>query len=366
MALARGGVKRAKPVPASGPGFAETFATLPVAVLVLDPDGRVAHANAACELLLNHSETSMIGQPYDAVLLPPDDYAERRDGHGFAAFDTEIEAVRGQRIRVDFLETQVPDHPGWRIVTLHHAPHAKRMNQGERSAGARAAVGAAAMLAHEIKNPLSGIRGAAQLLGTGETVDPALTTLITTEVDRIAALIDRMQDFTDTRPLKLEPTNVYPLLDHARRVALAGFARGMVIEERFDPSLPPVLVDPDAFQQVLMNLIKNAAEALGGLAQPRIVLTTAYKHGMSMSTGAGRPRRPLPIEICVIDNGPGAPEDIAEHLFEPFVSGKPEGKGLGLPLVEKLVRDMGGIVQYARERHPDVTVFRLLLPRAAA
>ncbi len=138
----------------------------------------------------------------------------------------------------------------------------------------------------------------------------------------------------------------------------------MVIEERFDPSLPPVMVDPDAFQQVMLNLLKNAAEALHGLAQARIILSTAYRHGMSVSTGAGRPRQPLPIEICVMDNGPGAPTDIAEHLFEPFVSGKPEGKGLGLPLVEKLVRDMGGIVQYARERAPEVTVFRILLPRA--
>ena len=365
MAFPRGGLRR-KPAPIAGPGFAELFAALPVAVLAIDPDGRIAHANAACELLLNHSERSMVGQPYDAVLLPPQDYADRRSGHGFAAFDTEIESVRGHRIRVDFLETQVPDQPGWRIVTLHHAPQARKLSQGERSAGARAAVGAAAMLAHEIKNPLSGIRGAAQLLGSGGDPDGELTGLITAEVDRIAALIDRMQDFTDTRPLKLVPTNVYPLLDHARKIALAGFARGMVIEERFDPSLPQVLVDPDAFQQVMLNLLKNAAEALIGLAQPRITLATAYRHGMSVSTGAGRPRQPLPIEILVVDNGPGAPADIAEHLFEPFVSGKPEGKGLGLPLVEKLVRDMGGIVQYAREREPEVTVFRILLPRATA
>ncbi|HVJ04003.1 MAG TPA: ATP-binding protein [Sphingomonas sp.] len=364
MAFARSGLKRLKPEPV-GPGFAELFAALPVAVLVIDPDGRIAHANAACELLLNHSEKAMVGQPYDAVLVPPEDYVDRRDGHGFAAFDIEIAAVRGPRIRVDFVESQIPDRPGWRVVTLHHAPQARRMTQGaERTAGARAAIGAAAMLAHEIKNPLSGIRGAAQLLRSGGE-DEELTSLITTEVDRIASLIDRMQDFTDTRPLNLTPTNVYPLLDHARRVALAGFARGMVVEERFDPSLPPVLIDPDAFLQVMLNLLKNAAEALGGLAQPRITLATAYRHGMSVSAGQGRPRRPLPIEILVMDDGPGAPADIAEHLFEPFVSGKPEGKGLGLPLVEKLVRDMGGIVQYAREREPEVTVFRILLPRAA-
>jgi two-component system nitrogen regulation sensor histidine kinase GlnL len=367
VALARSGL-RAGPQPHAGPGFAELFGALPVAVLLIGPDGRIAQANPACELMLNHSESAMVGQPCDAVLLPPEGYAERRDGHGFSAFDIEIEAVRGPRLRVDFVESPIADRPGWRIVTLHHAPHARRVAQGaDRTAGARAAVGAAAMLAHEIKNPLSGIRGAAQLLASsGE--DRELTGLITTEVDRIVALIDRMEDFTDTRPLKLAPTNVYPLLDHARKVALAGFARGMVIEERFDPSLPPVMIDPDAFQQVMLNLLKNAAEALGGLAQPRITLATAYRHGMSMSTGPGRPRQPLPIEILVIDNGPGAPEDIAEHLFEPFVSGKPEGKGLGLPLVEKLVRDQGGIIQYAREQDRErehVTVFRILLPRAA-
>src|SRR6202008_2039074 len=132
----------------------------------------------------------------------------------------------------------------------------------------------------------------AQLLGMSEG-DKSLTGLITTEVDRIAALIDRMQDFTDTRPLTLAPMNVYPLLDHARRVALAGFARGMVIEERFDPSLPPVMVEPDASQQVMLNLLKNAAEALTGVAQPRITLSTAYRHGMSVSAGPRRPRQPL-------------------------------------------------------------------------
>lgn len=358
---------RGRPAATTRPGFVELFGALPVAVLVIDPDGCIAHANSTCELLLNQSETTMLGQPYDAIFHPPEAYSDRRDGHGFAAFDAEIEAVRGPRIRVDFVETYVADHPGWRIVTLHHAPHARRVGQGaDRTAGARAAVGAAAMLAHEIKNPLSGIRGAAQLLGdqAGNEGQGELTRLITDEVDRIAALIDRMQDFTDTRPLALVPMNVYPLLDHARRVSLAGFARDIAIEERFDPSLPPVMIDRDAFLQVLLNLLKNASEALVNTEEPKIILSTAYRHGMSVSTGAGRPRVPLPIEILVIDNGPGAPEDISEHLFEPFVSGKPEGKGLGLPLVEKLVRDMGGIIQYVRER--EETMFRILLPRAAA
>ena len=346
------------------PDAEELLGALPVAVLLVDPAGRVQQANGAAELLLNQSERSMRGTPLDYVVRVPG-VAARREEQGFAAFDALVETARGGRRRVDYIEAAVADRPGWRAVTLHHAATVRRMGHpAERGAGARAAVGAAAMLAHEIKNPLSGIRGAAQLLQADGTSDGELTRLITAEVDRIAALIDRMQDLTDTRPLRPRAENIYPLLDHSRRVALAGFARGVPIDERFDPSLPPVLVDRDALLQVLLNLLKNAAEAIALVEEPRITLATAYRHGMSVSTRPGRPRQPLPIELSVIDNGPGAPADIADHLFEPFISGKPEGTGLGLSLVDKLVRDMGGIVQYAREGDPEVTVFRVLLPRA--
>ena len=365
MAVTRSGLR---PPPQPGePDLTEIFGGLPCAALVLDPQDRVTRANMACEHLLNHSEKAMLGQRLDRIFALPEGYSSRRDGHGFAAFDVEIEPTRSPRTRVDFIEQPITEHPGWRIVTLHQAPTSRRLSVGaDRSAGARAAVGAAAMLAHEIKNPLSGIRGAAQLLAGDDDAETRaeLTQLITTEVDRIAALIDRMQDFTDTRPPKLAPHNIYPLLDHARRVALAGFARGMVIEERFDPSLPPVMMDKDAFLQVAMNLLKNAAEALRDRPDPRIILSTQYRHGVAMRPGPDQPRRWLPIEFSVTDNGPGAPADIASHLFEPFVSGKPEGQGLGLPLVEKLVRDMGGVVEYARAGDPEMTVFRVNLPRA--
>ncbi|GGA48620.1 PAS domain-containing sensor histidine kinase [Sphingomonas psychrolutea] len=344
------------------PDFGDLFAALPVAVLVIDPDTRIVHANAECEALLNLSERAMLGQPLAAVMRAPEEQ-NPRDNHGLAAFDTEIALRRGAKIRVDYIETLIADHPGWRTITLHHAATSRRMgHSADRAAAARAAIGAAAMLAHEIKNPLSGIRGAAQLLSKGKGAEE-LTTLITTEVDRIAALIDRMQDFTDTRPLKLAPENIYPLLDHARRVALAGFGRHLTIEERFDPSLPPVQLDRDATLQVVLNLLKNASEAVRDQANGRITLATAYRHGMAIAPAPGKPRTPLPIEICVIDNGPGPPADIADHLFDPFISGKPEGQGLGLALVDKLVRDMGGIIQFAREGTPPMTVFRIMLPR---
>lgn len=350
---------------ARAPDHAELLAALPVALLVIDPNGLIAQVNAECERLLNQSERSLTGHAVADILPLPED-EQRRDGHAFAAFDTEIETPRGGRIRVDFSETQLADHPGWRMITLHNAASSRRLGlSADRAAAARSAVGAAAMLAHEIKNPLSSIRGAAQLIADGAGVEE-LTALMIAEVDRIAALIDRMEDFTDTRPVPVEPLNIYPLLAHARDVALTGFARGVTIEKRFDPSLPRALANRDALLQVLVNLLKNAAIALGTRGERRITLATSYRHGMAVAPAPGRPRMPLPIEICVIDSGPGAPDDIAEHLFDPFVSSRPEGKGLGLALVDKLVRDMGGIVQYSREGSPHQTVFRILLPRATS
>ena len=341
----------------------ELIAALPVAVLLLDPYGRIARVNAEGEALLNRSERSLRGQPAQA-LLPLPDVTGWRPGHAYAAFDTEIATERSGRIRVDLVGAEVPDHPGWRTVTLHNAAAPRELGRSaDRAGGGRSVVGAAAMLAHEIKNPLSSIRGAAQLIADGaEAAD--LTHLIVAEVDRIAALIDRMEDFTDA-PRAVEPLNIYPLLAHARDVALAGFARGVTIEERYDPSLPPALGNRDALLQVILNLLKNASSALGRRGERRITLATAYRHGITVARGEGG-RVALPIEIAVIDTGPGAPDEIAEHLFDPFVSSRPEGKGLGLALVDKLIRDMGGIIQYAREGQPNVTVFRLLLPRAPA
>jgi two-component system nitrogen regulation sensor histidine kinase GlnL len=342
-----------------GPTFAELFAGLPTATLVVDPGGLVRHANGECELLLNLSERAMRGLPLTDVLTPPTGAGE---GRAVSAFDVEIGSDRIGRLRVDYYETPIADHDGWRAIALHPASGARKVGQSAERGGARAVVGAAAMLGHEIKNPLSGIRGAAQLLAA-EGAGAELTTLITTEVDRIAALIDKMQDFTG-RQVNAQPTNIYPLLDHARRVAQTGFARDITIEESFDPSLPPVLADNDALLQIVINLLKNAAEALGDVKKPRVLISTAYRQGLAVDAGPGQPRRGLPIELCVIDNGPGAPADIADHLFSPFVSSKPEGQGLGLALVDKLVRDMGGVVQYSREGAPEMTVFRILLARA--
>lgn len=363
MADARGGVARlrqgagADPAPAAG----EVIAVSPTAMLVVDPHGVIDHANAAAEILLNISAHHLAGRPLDDVLALPHSYDPAHEG-AFAAYDIVMQTRRGLRFRADFLVTPFPERAGWRLVSLQAGASSHRMgHRFERSSGPRAAVKAAAMLAHEIKNPLAGIRGAAQLL-SGK--DDRMTTLIRDEVDRIAALIDRMEGFTDTRLLDRSPENIHAIADHARAVALSGFGDAIEISDSYDPSLPEVLVHRDSMVQIILNLLKNSAETAEPGSKRHVTITTAFRHGVSLTGDDGQRKMSLPIELCVIDDGPGAPADIADQLFDPFVSTKAKGQGLGLALVDKLMRDMGGIVQYSREGVPERTVFRLLLPRA--
>lgn len=355
MALAGSGLTRPEVVPA-----AELMAALPTALLLLDPEGKVRDANAAAEDLLNLSQLTMRGKPLGDLLVLPLDYVSRPGtDSALALYDLPLMTTRGLRFRADFIVTPMVDRPGWRLLLLQQGANA--LGLGLRAdKGSRAAIGAAAMLAHEIKNPLSGIRGAAQLIASevdGEARE--LMNLIRREVDRIAALIDGMQRFTDERPVETAPENIYPILDDVRRIAASGFARHLEIVESYDPSLPPVVAHRDSLTQVLLNLLKNAAEAVGEVG--RIEIITAYRIGVSMARDSGG-RVSLPIEIAIVDNGPGVPDDLADHLFDPFVTTKRTGQGLGLALADKLMRDMGGMIQHARE--DDRTVFRLLLPRA--
>lgn len=344
-------------------------AALPTALLVLDGEGCIASVNAAAEMLLNASAAHLLHKPLGIVLrIPSACHAGLREEAVFAAYDCELETARGIRLRTDLHATPLPDHAGWRLITLHSATAAQSMGQQfDRRDRSRSAIGAAAMLAHEIKNPLSGIRGAAQLLDSqvGESGEN-LTRLIRDEVDRVTALIDRMEAFTDSRPVERTAQNIYAILEHARAVAAAGFGDRIDIHDAYDPSLPPVFVHRDSLVQVLLNLIKNAAEAVPEGQRGTVTLTTRYRHGVSVASSAasGGERRPLPIEVGIVDDGPGPDAEIVDHLFEPFVSSKSSGRGLGLALVDKLVRDNGGIIQFSRDGTPPRSVFRILLPRA--
>ncbi|BAK66473.1 MULTISPECIES: two-component system sensor histidine kinase NtrB [Sphingobium] len=349
------------------PDAAELIAAHPVATLLIGPDGRIASANARAESLLNMARSALVGSVVGRVLRIADphmDTAIWMTDKPLSAFGIQVHAGRNEALEMDVLIHPLLEDERWRVVALHVHGQSQTLGVRRSSMGVRSATGAAAMLAHEIKNPLSGIRGAAQLLegDAGEATRP-LTKLICDEVDRIAALIDRMQHFTSNQPLACRPENIYPLLDRAVEIATAGFARDCPIVRTYDPSLPFAQVNGDAFVQIMLNLVKNAVEAVEGVEDGRVQVATAYRHGLSVLSGKGT--SPLQIEIQVIDNGPGVPDSIRDVLFNPFISNKRSGQGLGLALVDKLVRDMNGLVQYERDQASGRSIFRVLLPMGA-
>lgn len=350
-----------------GPGLADIFLALPVAALIIAPDNRIVNANVRAESLLNMARSAIVGSDVASTIRIAD-IAGRPDvwntDKPLSAYDIQVHAGRQAAMEVDLMISPIADHDGWRVVAIHPHSLAQKIAHRRATGGTRSAMGAAAILAHEIKNPLSGIRGAAQLLErNADEGTTALTRLICNEVDRVAALIDRMQDFTSEQPLECRPENIYPLLDRAVELAAAGFAKNVKLVRRYDPSLPFAVVNGDALVQIMLNLLKNAAEALETVRKGEVQVMTAYRHGVSVMI-EGKGNATLPIEIQITDNGPGVPDHIREHLFNPFISSKRDGQGLGLALVDKLVRDMNGLVQYSRDEEKQRSIFRILLPMA--
>jgi len=360
-------VRPARPRLSPLPHPTDIWNALPGPILLLSPENRVALANSAAESFLNISQSQLIEKGWEPMFpedspvraLVDEARANRTD---IAAYDLLVEFSGGRQVRADVLVGRLADEQGW--MALSFQPRAVTSlvdRQMGQQGAARSAVGVAAMLAHEIKNPLSGIRGAAQLLSESmDAESQELTGLVITEVDRIRALIDRMEGFTDTRPVSFQRQNIHAVLGHVRKLAAAGFGKHLQFRERYDPSLPDVLGDRDAMIQAFLNLVKNAVEA--SPAGGTITLTTAFRQGFRVRTPGTATGVSLPLEVCVIDEGEGAPVEIAGHLFEPFVSARRGGTGLGLALVAKVVGDHGGVIEYDRKQGR--TVLRMLLPLA--
>src|SRR3984893_17952897 len=306
---------------------------LPHPVIVVAANGKVVEATAAAEaffevslpLLRRHTLRELV--PFGSPLLALVEQVRRR-GAAVNEYKVDLGTPRnpGERL-VDLYVAPLPERPDHVVVMLQERTIADKMDrQLTHRSAARSVIALAAMLAHEIKNPLSGIRGAAQLLeqSVGDD-DRNLTQLICEEADRIVKLVDRMEVFTDQRPIEREPVNVHAVLDHVKRLAHTGFARHIKLVQEYDPSLPPVLANRDQLIQVFLNLVKNAAEAIGEAAPDgEIQLTTAFRPGMRLSIPGNKSRVSLPLEFCVRDNGPGVPGDLMPHLFDPFVTTKPK------------------------------------------
>jgi two-component system, NtrC family, nitrogen regulation sensor histidine kinase GlnL len=346
---------------------------LPHPVIVVAPDGKVVDANAAAEAFFEFSVPLLRRQslrdlvPFGSPLLT---LIEQVRGRGAAVNEYKVDLGTprnpGDRL-VDMHVAPLPEQPDYVVVMLQERTIADKMDRQLTHRGAaRSVIALAAMLAHEIKNPLSGIRGAAQLLEQSAVDDDrTLTRLICDEADRIVKLVDRMEVFGDERPVEREPINIHVVLEHVKRLAQSGFARNIKFIEDYDPSLPPVLANRDQLVQVFLNLIKNAAEAIGeNSAGGEIALTTAFRPGVRLSLPGSKTRVSLPLEFCVRDNGPGVPDELMPHLFDPFVTTKPSGSGLGLALVSKIIGDHGGIIEC--ESQPRRTTFRLLMPKYTA
>src|SRR6204780_776544 len=345
---------------------------LPHPVIVVSSDGKVVDANVAAEsffevsapLLRRHLMRDLV--PFGSPLLTLIDQVRRR-GAAVNEYKVDLGTPRnpGDRL-VDLYVAPLPEQPDHVVVMLQERTIADKMDrQLTHRSAARSVIALAAMLAHEIKNPLSGIRGAAQLLEqSADDDDRTLTRLICDEADRIVKLVDRMEVFTDERPIEREPINIHVVLDHVKRLVQSGFGRQIKFIEEYDPSLPPVFANRDQLVQVFLNLIKNAAESIGDNAGGEIALSTAFRPGVRLSLPGANARISLPLEFCVRDNGPGVPDELMPHLFDPFVTTKPSGSGLGLALVAKIVGDHGGIIEC--ESQPRRTIFRILMPKYTA
>lgn len=351
------------------PATGAIWAALPVpAFLVGVREGAecLVDCNPAAEQFLSLSRRAVIGRNFADILTveaPIEAALSRCRVNRAPVFINDVQLCPSERAPVlaSLQLALMGDNPELVLLLINPREIAGKLGQADGiRQSARTAIGMAQMLAHEIKNPLAGITGAAQLLSmslSGEDRD--LTDLIVAETQRVVKLLDQVEQFGNQRPPECGPTNIHDVLEQARRSAQVGFAAHMRISDAYDPSLPPVWADPDQLLQVFQNLLKNAAQAQpeGG----RIRIKTYFEQSLRVRGQTGEDIA-LPIHVEIMDDGPGLPSEIAADIFDPFVSGRENGTGLGLALVSKILAAHNGWISV--DSRPGRTVFRVSLPRA--
>ncbi|MEM6306930.1 MAG: ATP-binding protein [Pseudomonadota bacterium] len=345
--------------------YSSLWSSLPIPALMISPDTLILDANPSAEGFLNISRKSLVGQPlWDRVMVAAalDEAMERARATAAPLFVNDVDVSSGERppVLCNIQVATMTDGAGTQLMLIEPRESGHRITKSSSLTAAKSAIGMAEMLAHEIKNPLAGISGAAQLLSMNlSNGDLEMTDLIVSETRRIVKLLEQVEQFGQLRPPEKLPLNIHDVLDRARQSASVGFGAHMMFEEQYDPSLPLTVGDADQLLQVFLNLIKNASEVQE--TRGTIILRTYYEQSLRIQLPDGT-RQNLPLQVEVIDNGPGLPDDIAGMVFEPFVSGRENGTGLGLALVSKIITDHGGWVSV--DSMPGRTAFRISLPRA--
>jgi two-component system nitrogen regulation sensor histidine kinase GlnL len=347
--------------------FETLWPSLPVPSVIVAADDTIREMNSAAEDFLNASAKSMRGVPVLdklAIDAPLEEAFERvrRDDAPMFINNVDVSGGNAAPVQCNIQIAPLVGQEGWILLLMEPRQIADRLGRSHSvKSSARSAIGMAEMLAHEIKNPLAGITGAAQLLSMGLSVeDQELTDLIVEESRRIVALLEQVEQFGNLRPPAKRAINVHDLIDRARKSAQLSYGASMKFIESFDPSLPPTFVDGDQFMQVFLNLFKNACEAAdkdGGTIQIRTFYDLSLRLRRKDGSGGA-----LPLQVEIIDDGPGLPPEIAADIFEPFVSGRENGTGLGLALVSKIISDHEGWISV--DSVAGKTVFRISLPVA--
>lgn len=345
------------------PDLRAMIKSLVFGAVLVDPDLTIVDCNPAAETMFGQSLRRLSGRN----LLDHLRIADHRIVEALELADAQLIArqleveLAGHLQEINLTISPIADHPGWLALTLSDTKDDELADSPKDQANIKAP----AVLAHEIKNPLAGIRGASQLLRRRiDAEHHELTDLIANEVDRVSSLLDRMQKLGSERVDEPEECNLHEAIHHAVRVLTSADGFGVDMAEEFDPSLPPVFVSRDALVQVLINLLSNARDACSEQPEPKMTIRTRFVSGPILSAIRLGRRTRLPIEVRITDNGAGVDPELRDHIFEPFVSSKPKGQGLGLALVAKLVREMDGRIAYEREAQNDLTHFKLHLPLA--